>query len=122
MQKLLAKMLIRVPRRLPVGLTEFNNFADRVIMLAGQFADTDSMRFAIATAVIHADASKGRVADKFFVDRLVKSAANQVASYVFQEVKQKQAEMLQAAELKAAQDKQDAEAAAIETAATDVIN
>lgn len=114
MNKLLAKLLQRMPRRLPVGLSEFNAFATRIVSISGNFADEDSMRFAIATSLIHADASKGALPDKFFVDRLTKAAANQVASQVFQDVKAKQA-----AEQQAAIEKQQAEAAATQEVVKD---
>lgn len=82
---------------LPVGMTEFNEFANRIISKAGQFADEDSMRFALASIMIHADASKGALPDSYFIDRLRKSAANQIASQVFQDVKAKQAAAQEAA-------------------------
>lgn len=84
-------------RPLPVGMTEFNEFATRIISKAGQFADEDSMRFALASILIHADAKYGSLPDSYFVDRLRKSAANQIASQVFQDVKAKQAAALEAA-------------------------
>ncbi len=115
MRKLINKLLQRIPRKLPVGVKEFNAFADRIIEQSGKFADDDSMRFAIATNIIHADASKGSVPDSFFISRLRKAAANQVASQIFQDIKTKQA-----AEQKAALEKQQAEAAATENVATDV--
>lgn len=114
MKKTLAKLFQSKPRPLPVGLTEFNAFADRIIEMAGRFADDDSLKFALATSIIHADASKGSIPDKFFVERLRKAAANQVASQVFQDIKVKQA-----AEQQAAQEKQQAEALA-NSAASDV--
>lgn len=90
--KLLAKLKSYFPSNLPIGLTEFNTWADEVIELTGQLADYDSMRFALASMIIHVDAKKAAVPKQYFVRTLRKSAANQVASYVFQEIKQKQAE------------------------------
>lgn len=77
---------------LPVGATEFQKWADSIIELSGQFADRDSMLFAISSILIHADSKFGALPKKYFVDRLRKSAANQVASQVFQDIKTKQAE------------------------------
>ncbi len=79
------------PRPLPVGLKEFNEFADRIIKKSGNFADRMSMEFALASILIHADAKYGSLPDSYFIDRLRKSAANQVASQVFQNVKAEQA-------------------------------
>lgn len=91
-----------IPKPLPVGMTEFNAFADRIIDLAGAFADRDSMIFAIATMIVHADGAKSSLPDSYFLERLRKSAANQVASQVFHDIKQRQAEALKAAEVKVA--------------------
>lgn len=84
-------------RPLPVGMAEFNEFSARILAKAGAYADEDSMRFALASILIHADASKGALPDSYFLDRLRKSAANQVASQVFQDIKIKQAEAAQKA-------------------------
>ena len=90
-----------IERPLPVGLTEFNAFAARIIAQAGAFADEDSMKFALATSIIHADASKGSLPDSFFINRLRKAAANQVASQVFQDIKAKQQAAQEAAKQQA---------------------
>ncbi len=79
-----------LPTLLPVGMTAFNAWADDIIALSGQFADRDSMRFAIASILIHTDAKHGSLPMQYFVKRLRKSAANQVASQVFQDVKEAQ--------------------------------
>lgn len=80
------------PTKLPVGTTEFEAWVDSIIELAGKYADRDSMKFAIASMLIHADARHGALSKQYFVTRLRKSAANQIASQVFQDLKQKQAE------------------------------
>lgn len=92
MKLILKRLLSRLPTKLPVGMTEFNAFADAIIELSGNYADQDSMRFAVASMIIHADARYGALPKHYFVVRLRKSAANQVASQVFQEIKTKQAE------------------------------
>lgn len=92
MNKLLLTLKSYFSTKLPVGLTSFNAWADDIILLSGEFADKDSMRFAIASILIHADAKHGSLPMQFFVKRLRKSAANQVASQVFQEIKTLQAE------------------------------
>jgi hypothetical protein len=90
-----------IERPLPVGMTEFNEFAARIIAQAGAYADEDSMKFALASIVIHADATKAHYSDNYFLERLRKSAANQVASQVFQDIKQKQAAALEEAKKQA---------------------
>jgi hypothetical protein len=100
----LNRLLSLIPTKLPVGLTEFNAWADSIIELGGQYADQDSLRFAIASMVIHLPAGTGSISKNHFVKGLRKSAANQVASQVFQDIKAKQQAVL---------DQQKAEATAI---------
>lgn len=78
------------PSKLPVGKSEFDAWADSIIELSGPFADKDSMLFAIASILIHQPANRGSIPKAYFVNSLRKSAANQVASQVFQDVKQRQ--------------------------------
>jgi hypothetical protein len=92
------KALSHLPSKLPVGLTEFHKFADSVLELTGKFADEDSMKFAIASMIIHAPAGKDSLPKNHFVQGLRKSAANQVASQVFQDIKTKQQEAALAAQ------------------------
>lgn len=89
--RLLLKLILSyLPTPLPVGTTQFEAFADSIIEISGQYADKDSMRFAIASMIIHADHKAARLSKQYFVQRLRKSAANQIASQVFQDIKQKQ--------------------------------
>src|ERR1019366_2761482 len=92
MKLLLKRLLSYLPTKLPVGLTEFNTWADSIMELSGQYADSNSMRFAIASMVIHLPSGTGAISKNHFVKGLRKSAANQVASQVFQDVKQRQKE------------------------------
>lgn len=90
------------PRKLPNGMSEFNSWADRIISLTGQIADEDSMRYVLASNILHLGPQSSRVPDQYFVRAMKKGAANQVASAVFQDIKQKQieaAEKAKAAEL-----------------------
>jgi hypothetical protein len=89
--QLVAKLSSYLPRPLPVGMTEFNKFADSILALSGKYADEDSMKFALASMIIHADSKHGSLSKNYFVVRLRKVAANQVASQVFQDIKAKQA-------------------------------
>lgn len=92
MKKLILSLLSYIPRQLPVGKAEFETWANRIIALGGKYADDDSLHFALASILIHADSKHGALPDKYFSDRLRKSASNQVASQVFQDIKTKQAE------------------------------
>ena len=97
MKLLVNKLLSRVPRPLPVGMSEFETWSNRIISLSGQFADNDSMKFALASNVMHLGAQKAYVPDAYFVAAMRKAAANQVASQVFQDIKTKQIEAAQQA-------------------------
>lgn len=88
--KLLKCFLSYFPSKLPVGKTEMDEFLNDIIELSGEYADRTSMEFAIASILIHAPSDKAALPKKYFVDRLRKSAANQVASQVFQDIKTKQ--------------------------------
>lgn len=84
-----------LPTPLPVGVTEMDAWMDDIIALAGPYADADSMKWAIATMVLHMGSNKdgssrAYVPKMYFVNGLRKSAANQVASAVFQSIKAKQ--------------------------------
>lgn len=104
MKLLLKRLLSRIPTSLPVGLSEFETWSDSIIELSGTFADLDSMKFAIASILIHADARHGALPKNYFVSRLRKSAANQIASQIFQTIKTQQAEKQKQAEVTAAQE------------------
>jgi hypothetical protein len=101
MKLLVKKALSLVPTRLPVGLTEFEKFADDIIELTGPIADKESMRYVIATNVINLGPQRSHVAKNYFVRTMIKGAANQVASHVFQEIKQRQIELQQKAQAEA---------------------
>jgi hypothetical protein len=98
MKQLLKKILSYFPSKLPVGITEFEAFSSEIIELAGKYADIDSLKFAIASMIIHADARFGALPKNYFVVRLRKVAANQVASQVFTDIKNKQQEAQKAAQ------------------------
>jgi hypothetical protein len=98
MKRLLKQLLSLLPTKLPVGMTEFNAWADSIIELSGNYADADSMKFALASMVIHLGPQRSSVAKNHFVRSLRKTAANQVAQAVFQDIKIKQQEAAKAAQ------------------------
>jgi hypothetical protein len=87
MKHVIKRILSKFPTDLPVGLTEFNKWADSIIELSGEYADRDSMRFAIASQVIHLPHTVSSKPKDYFVRAMRKAAANQIASAVFQEIK-----------------------------------
>jgi hypothetical protein len=73
---------------LPVGVEAFHSWASEIIDMAG-LPNNDSMKFALATIILEMDKSKGRVSKQEMATYLVKAAANQVAAFVFQDIKAK---------------------------------
>lgn len=76
-----------VPTRLPIGVTEYQQWANSIIYLSG-LPDNDSIRFALASTVPHQKAEKAWVAKIKFVNLLLKAAANQVAGSIMVELKE----------------------------------
>lgn len=100
MRLFLKQILSRVPTKLPVGLPQFDKWVNDIVELSGQFADETSMRFVLASELMHSDGKKGSVPKHYFVSRCRKLAANQTAGFVLQEIKAAQ----EAAKLKPAED------------------
>lgn len=107
MRQLLKKLLSYLPSKLPIGMQEFNEFSSEVIQLSGKFADEDSMKFAIASQMMHLGPQTSSISKQFFIRSLRKAAANQVASQVFQDIKIKQQQMQEEAKKLAEQNKED---------------
>jgi hypothetical protein len=90
MKLAIKRLLSYLPSPLPVGLSEFHAWADDIVELSGKFADEDSLKFAISNNLIHLPHTVAYKPKQYFVRTLRKAAANQVASQVFQDIKQKQ--------------------------------
>lgn len=103
LRKLVLLALSYVPRHLPVGMSEFEAWSNRIILQSGQFADPDSMKFALASQIMHLAPQRSLVPDQYFIRSMRKAAANQVASQVFQDIKNKQIEAQKQAEVTAKQ-------------------
>jgi hypothetical protein len=71
-------------------MSQFDIWSADIIALSGKYADDDSMRFAIASMIMHLGPQRSSVPKNYFVRSLRKGAANQVASQVFQDIKNKQ--------------------------------
>lgn len=67
------------PRPLPLGMTEFEEWSDRIISGAMLPAETSSQKFALAEMIMHLKATDDHCNDGFFVKSLRKVAANQIA-------------------------------------------
>lgn len=122
MKLFIKRLLSRIATPLPVGITEFDQWAESIIELSGEFADKDSMKFAIASNLIHLDHKIAKMPKAYFVNTLRKAAANQVASAVFQSIKlsqdTKRKEAEEVAKLQQAEDSAAKQAAECQTPST----
>lgn len=92
------KLRARFPSQVPQGVEEFQTWSSSIIYLYG-FPDNDSVRFALATMIMHSGPSAAYVPKHYWATMIKAGAAKQVASQVFQDIKVRQ----QAAQLAAAQ-------------------
>lgn len=90
MKLLVKRIMSHFPTKLPVGMTEFHQFADEVIELAGSFADEDSMKWAISSQITHLPHTTASKPKAYFVRCLRKAAANQISAAVFIDIKDRQ--------------------------------
>lgn len=89
-QKLVNRITAYIPSPLPLGVTEFNAWAGSVLALT-PLPDNESTRFALASTLPHQPFNKFLIRRIFFARLLMKSAANQVAFGIMEELKAKQA-------------------------------
>lgn len=93
----------KTPQKLPQGLAEFESWS-KAIIDGYEMPDNDSIRFALATNIMHLSTDPrdkampaAYVAPEYFGHTLIKGAANQVAHAVMQDLKAKQAAEIEAA-------------------------
>lgn len=106
--------------RLPVGLTAFNNWCDRLLFTYFPEDVTppleDSFRFSVASMVLHLEMDQNKIPNRYFGKAIQKGAANEVASFVMRDRKAKR-DALIAAQQAALESKAKAEVTA-DTAVT----
>lgn len=93
------------PRPLPMGREEFEVWSERI--LSGTLIpceDKQSMKFALASMILHLGPTESHKPDAYFIHSLRKVACNQVAHVLMNEIKE-----ATTARLKAEQDKADVE-------------
>lgn len=81
------------PRPLPMGRKDFEDWSDRILsgaLIPGGEADPETfqmcLKSALANMIIHLGPTESHKPDAFFIHQLRKSACNQVAFTVFQEL------------------------------------
>ena len=72
-------------RALPIGVQEFHAWADRIVSKAKLPATPESQKFALANMLMQAPDAYAK--DKYFINGLRKSAANQVADEMRKEIR-----------------------------------
>lgn len=83
-------------RLLPVGLTEFHSWSDRIIQGAMLPATAESQKYTLANLLLGLPPTTGAESDIYFIHSLRKAATNQVADYFRKEVYAKKQERLAA--------------------------
>lgn len=73
------------PRALPMGRTEFEVWADRIISGALVSATRESQVYTLANLILHLGPTESHKPDAFFIHSLRKLAANEVADAVRRE-------------------------------------
>jgi hypothetical protein len=101
------------PSAVPQGMQEFEDWSSSIIKIYG-FPDNDSVRFALATMIMHSGPSAAYVSKRHYAIMIKAGAAKQVASQAFTEIKQRQLDAINAANKAALE----AEAANQQAAAT----
>lgn len=98
-KKFFKKVSCFFPTPLPIGMVDFGLWADSIIDVYG-LPNNDSVRFALATMILHADSKKAAISKRYFGLCALKSMSNQIASGIMHELKEKQKKEaeLQAAE------------------------
>lgn len=90
LKKLAKQFLGLFPSKIPVGVTEFNSWADSfsdVYTLPTQ--DQDSLRFTLASIIMHLGPQAAYKPKVYFLLTLKAAAAKQVAGQVFYDIKTK---------------------------------
>ncbi len=77
------------PRPLPLGMTEFEEWSDRIISGALIPCDIDSQKFACASMLKMMGATEDHKEDIFFIKSLRRSAIQQIADGVLKELQAK---------------------------------
>lgn len=96
LKRFLLKIDAKRSTRLPVGLEEHKAWADSIIFIY-DLPDNDSVRFALAVAILHRGETDFYISKQFFGKAMLKGAANEVASFMMKKFKDDQAQRIAAA-------------------------
>lgn len=96
--KTVNKILFCLPTQLPLGIPAFLTWSQSIIDTY-DFPDNDSVRFALATMVLHLGPTTAYKSKRYFSVCVKAGAAKQIAGAIFTEIKQKQEAAQKAAAL-----------------------
>lgn len=75
---------------LPIGKTQFKEWSDRIIQAACVEASERSLKFSLASMIMHLGSTEAFKEDAYFVLALRKAASNQTAHAMLEDIKQEQ--------------------------------
>lgn len=108
LKRLVSKALGVFPTAVPTGTEEFHAWADSIIdTYPLPTADVDSIKYALATMVMHLGPTQAYKSKLYFALALRAGAAKQIAGGVFSEIRERH-QKAQAAAAKAAEQKPEA--------------
>lgn len=93
------------PSPLPIGMTAFLEWSSSIIDAYG-FPDNDSIRFALATQIMHAESTAANKPKRYFALLTHKAMSNQIAHAKLMALKEEQEAKMKEEQAKAAQAKQ----------------
>lgn len=88
-KKQLNKVKSYFPTRLPIGMTEFNDWTSSIVNTF-DLPDNDSTRFGLAVMITHLQPTEFTKSKRYFAISVKKSMANQIAFANMEELKAKQ--------------------------------
>lgn len=96
----MSKLRAYFPSAVPQGMAEFDIWAKSIITIY-DFPDNDSVRFALATMILHSGPTAAYLSKRYLALMVKAGAAKQIAGAQFQEIKQRrvEAEKAEAAKL-----------------------
>lgn len=78
MRLFIKRLLAKLPTRLPIGMNEFETWSDDILETY-EMPNNPSTKFALATAIMHAQNGRAYFPKAYFGGTLLKGAANQIA-------------------------------------------
>lgn len=91
MKKFIKRLLAKRRTKMPQGVTEFNTWCDDIIWTY-DLPNNDSIRFALASEVLHSKPEAAYAPKEYYGFRMLKGASNEVAVAMMRDLKAKREE------------------------------